>query len=160
MALMALGDTQTPVAAFRYLPQVQVDAETPGNTGATGWFLQKTHVDGQIEWVGVQLDQTAMPIMLGWRLWKAGEVSDAEMADMYRRMIKPAADFLVDGGKIALCWNDRTITPPWSPAGAVGRAGRLLPLHHRRRHHRPDGRRRDRARLGRRRLRHPLSGRR
>ncbi len=114
MALMALGDAETPVAAFRYLPQVQVTAETPGNTGATGWFLQKTHVDCQIEWVGVQLDQTAMPIMLGWRLWKAGEVSDAEMALMYTRMIKPAADFLVDGGTIALDWNDRTITPPWS----------------------------------------------
>ncbi|WP_426040203.1 glucan 1,4-alpha-glucosidase [Brevundimonas sp. TWP2-3-4b1] len=114
MALMALGDAETSVAAFRYLPQVQVTAETPGNTGATGWFLQKTHVDGQIEWVGVQLDQTAMPIMLGWRLWKAGEVSDAEMAQMYTRMIKPAADFLVDGGTIALNWNDRTITPPWS----------------------------------------------
>jgi glucoamylase len=114
MALMAMGDKQTPLAAFRYLPQVQVDGETPGNTGATGWFLQKTHVDGQIEWVGVQLDQTAMPIMLGWRLWKAGEVSDAEMARMYTAMIKPAADFLVDGGRIGLDWNDRTITPPWS----------------------------------------------
>jgi glucoamylase len=114
MALMALGDTETPAAAFRYLPQVQVDAETPGNTGATGWFLQKTHVDGQIEWVGVQLDQTAMPIMLGWKLWKAGEVSDAEMTEMYRRMIKPAADFLVTGGTVGLLWNDRTVTPPWS----------------------------------------------
>ncbi|MGV3578440.1 glucan 1,4-alpha-glucosidase [Brevundimonas sp.] len=114
MALMALGDTQTPVAAFRYLPQVQVDAETPGNTGATGWFLQKTHVDGQIEWVGVQLDQTAMPIMLGWKLWKAGEISDTEMARMYRQMIKPAADFLVTGGTVGLLWNDRTVTPPWS----------------------------------------------
>ena len=114
MALMALGDTETPVAAFRYLPQVQVDAETPGNTGATGWFLQKTHVDGQIEWVGVQLDQTAMPIMLGWKLWKAGVVSDAEMATAYRQMIKPAADFLVDGGKVGLLWNDATIKPPYS----------------------------------------------
>ena len=114
MALLALGDTETPLAAFRYLPQVQVRADTPGNTGATGWFLQKTHVDGEIEWVGVQLDQTAMPIMLGWRLWKAGEVSDAEMATMYSRMIKPAADFLVDGGKVGLLWNDRTITPPFT----------------------------------------------
>ncbi|WP_271144064.1 glucan 1,4-alpha-glucosidase [Brevundimonas sp. NIBR10] len=114
MALLALGDTETPLAAFRYLPQVQVRADTPGNTGTTGWFLQKTHVDGQIEWVGVQLDQTAMPIMLGWRLWKAGEVSDAEMATMYTRMIKPAADFLVDGGKVGLLWNDATITPPFT----------------------------------------------
>jgi glucoamylase len=114
MALMALGDAETPVAAFRYLPQVQVRADTPGNTGATGWFLQKTHVDGQIEWVGVQLDQTAMPIMLGWKLWKAGRIDDAELAAMYARMIKPAADFLVDGGKAGILWNDRQITPPWT----------------------------------------------
>lgn len=114
MALLALGDTETPLAAFRYLPQVQVNAETPGNTGATGWFLQKTHVDGEIEWVGVQLDQTAMPIMLGWKLWKAGLVSDAEMRAMYSRMIKPAADFLVDGGKVGLLWNDRQVAPPWT----------------------------------------------
>jgi len=114
MALMALGDRETPVAAFRYLPQVQVRADTPGNSGATGWFLQKTHVDGQVEWVGVQLDQTAMPIMLGWRLWKAGEVSDVEIAAMYRDMIKPAADFLVDGGKVGILWNDRQITPPFT----------------------------------------------
>ncbi|WP_374512717.1 glucan 1,4-alpha-glucosidase [Brevundimonas sp.] len=114
MALLALGDTETPLAAFRYLPQVQVDGETPGNTGAAGWFLQKTHVDGEIEWVGVQLDQTAMPIMLGWKLWKAGLVSDAEMTRMYGQMIRPAADFLVDGGTVGLLWNDRTITPPWT----------------------------------------------
>lgn len=114
MAMLALGDTETPLAAFRYLPQVQVRADTPGNTGATGWFLQKTWVDGTIEWVAVQLDQTAMPIMLGYKLWKAGLVSDAEMAGMYTRMIKPAADFLVEGGNLGLNWNDRTVTPPWT----------------------------------------------
>lgn len=114
MAMLALGDTETPLAAFRYLPQVQVNAQTPGNSGATGWFLQKTHVDGEIEWVGVQLDQTAMPIMLGWKLWKAGLVSDAEVSRMYGQMIKPAADFLVDGGTVGLLWNDRQITPPWT----------------------------------------------
>jgi len=114
MAMLALGDTETPLAAFRYLPQVQVTAQTPGSSGATGWFLQKTHVDGEIEWVGVQLDQTAMPIMLGWKLWEAGLVSDAEMSRMYGQMIKPAADFLVDGGTVGLLWNDREITPPWT----------------------------------------------
>lgn len=114
MAMLALGDTQTPLAAFRYLPKVQVRAETPGNTGATGWFLQKTQVDGQIEWLSVQLDQTAMPIMLAWKLWKAGVVSDAEMALAYEDMLRPAADFLVDGGKIGLQWNDVTVTPPFT----------------------------------------------
>src|SRR5690606_1152975 len=59
MALLALGDTQTPLVAFEYLKNVQVSDKTPGNQGATGWFLQKTHVDGEPEWVAVQLDQTA-----------------------------------------------------------------------------------------------------
>ena len=114
MALAALGDKETPLAAFNYLPQVQVGPNTPGNTGAGGWFLQKTHVDGELEWVAVQLDQTAMPIMLGYRLWKMGWLSDAQMADHFRSMMKPAADFLVDGGKIGLMWNDAEIKPPFT----------------------------------------------
>lgn len=112
MALLALGDTQTPLAAFNYLKTVQVSAQTKGNKGANGWFLQKTHVDGTIEWVGVQLDQTAMPIMLGWKLWQAGVVDEATLKAMYPTMLKPAADFLVKGGKIGLDWNKATITPP------------------------------------------------
>ncbi|MDY6806294.1 MAG: glycoside hydrolase family 15 protein, partial [Cyanobacteriota bacterium] len=100
MAFLALGDEETPVVAFEYLPKVQVKAETPGNSGATGWFLQKTHVDGTLEWVGVQLDQTAMPIMLGWKLWKAGILSDSEIAQWYRDMLKPAAEFLANGGTV------------------------------------------------------------
>ncbi|NBB64770.1 glucan 1,4-alpha-glucosidase, partial [Pseudomonas sp. ODNR1LW] len=114
MALAALGDKETPLAAFNYLPQVQVGANTPGNTGVGGWFLQKTHVDGELEWVAVQLDQTAMPIMLGYRLWKLGWLSDLEMADHYRTMMRPAADFLVNGGKVGLLWNDAEIKPPFT----------------------------------------------
>ncbi|VXB12570.1 glucan 1,4-alpha-glucosidase [Brevundimonas sp. G8] len=114
MALAALGDKETPLAAFNYLPQVQVGPNTPGNTGVGGWFLQKTHVDGELEWVAVQLDQTAMPIMLGYRLWKMGWLSDAQMTEQYQSMLKPAADFLVDGGKIGLLWNDSEIKPPFT----------------------------------------------
>jgi glucoamylase len=114
MALAALGDKETPLAAFHYLPQVQVKATTKGNTGVGGWFLQKTWVDGTIEWVGVQLDQTAMPIMLGWKLWKLGWLSDADLKAQYGAMIKPAADFLVDGGKVGIGWNTATITPPFT----------------------------------------------
>jgi glucoamylase len=114
MALAALGDKQTPLAAFHYLPQVQVKASTPGNTGVGGWFLQKTWVDGTTEWVGVQLDQTAMPIMLGWKLWKLGWLPEADLKAYYGKMIKPAADFLVDGGKVGIGWNHETITPPFT----------------------------------------------
>ena len=114
MALAALGDRQTPVAAFRYLPTVQVTDKTPGNHGATGWFQQKSHVDGTAEWVGVQLDQTAMPILLGARLEQLGFISKDELLKSYSAMLKPAATFLSHGGKVGLDWNDATITPPYS----------------------------------------------
>jgi len=112
MAFLAMGDTQTPKVAFEYLKKVQVTENTPGYEGTPGWFLQKTHVDGEIEWVGVQLDQTAMPIMLGWKLWQAGVLSDAEATHWYQQMLKPAADFLITGGKVKLDWNDTQINPP------------------------------------------------
>ncbi len=105
-AFLAVGDTETALAAYRYLPTVQVSDKTPGNRGVTGWFLQKTHVDGALEWVAVQQDQTAMPIMLGYKLWQAGVIDDAEMAQSYSAMLKPAADFLVDGGRVELLWNN------------------------------------------------------
>lgn len=112
MALAALGDRQTPLAAYRYLPRVQVGANTPNNRGAGGWFLQKSHVDGTPEWVAVQLDQTAAPIMLAWRLHDVGWLSDAELTASYRNVLKPAADFLVTGGDVNIDWNQNTVTPP------------------------------------------------
>jgi glucoamylase len=112
MALLALGDRETPVAALNYLKTVQVGAATPGNKGATGWFLQKTEVDGTPEWVGVQLDQTAMPVMLAWKLWQAGLVDKARLAELYRSSLRPAAMFLADGGKVDMLFNRATITTP------------------------------------------------
>ncbi|WP_428994949.1 glycoside hydrolase family 15 protein [Pseudoalteromonas ruthenica] len=114
MAFLAMGDTQTAKAAFNYLPKVQVREDTPGNQGDTGWFLQKTHVDGELEWVGVQLDQTAMPIMLAWKLYKGGVLSKNELTHWYRTMLQPAADFLVEGGLAKILWNDTQITPPYT----------------------------------------------
>ncbi len=112
MAFMAMGDFATAKTAFSYLDKVQVNDKTPGNRGDTGWFLQKTHVDGELEWVGVQLDQTAMPIMLAWKLYQHEQLSLAELTTWYNKMLKPAADFLVTGGKASILWNDTQITPP------------------------------------------------
>lgn len=114
MAMLALGDTQSPKVAFEYLQKVQVSAKTPGYQGTPGWFLQKTHVDGTLEWVGIQLDQTAMPVMLGWRLWQAGVLSDSEISHWYQQMLKPAADFLADGGRAKLDWNDISLQSPYT----------------------------------------------
>lgn len=114
MAMLALGDTQSPRVAFEYLEQVQASEKITGYSGTPGWFLQKTHVDGEPEWVGVQLDQTGMPIMLGWRLWKEGVLSDTEITHWYNKMLKPAANFLVDGGAVKILWNDTVIKPPYT----------------------------------------------
>lgn len=112
MAFLAMGDFETPLTAFQYLPKVQVRENTPMNNGVTGWFMQKTHVDGTIEWISIQLDQTAMPIMLGWQLWNKGILSDEKAIEWYNKMLKPAADFLVDGGQVDMDWNKITIAPP------------------------------------------------
>jgi glucoamylase len=112
MALLALGDKETPVAAMNYLKTVQVTKQTPGNQGASGWYLQKTHVDGTPEWMGVQLDQTAMPIMLAWKLWQAGLIDNARLAALYGAELKPAATFLAKGGDVAMRFNRAKITPP------------------------------------------------
>jgi glucoamylase len=112
MAFAALGDRETALAALRYLPAVQVGESTPGNRGAGGWFLQKAEVDGTPEWVAVQFDQVAMPIMLAWQLWQRGWLSDTELADSYIGMIRPAADFMVEGGETAIDWNNEQVNPP------------------------------------------------
>ncbi|RME66282.1 MAG: glucan 1,4-alpha-glucosidase [Alphaproteobacteria bacterium] len=112
MALLALGDRQTPLVAFEYLQRVQVTKDMPGYRGTPGWFLQKTHVDGTPEWVAVQLDQTAMPIMLGWKLWQAGLLDQARLAHWYAAMLRPAADFLAAGGQVAIGSNVARVTPP------------------------------------------------
>jgi glucoamylase len=114
MAMLALGDTESPRVAFEYLEKIQAGERIAGYSGAPGWFLQKTHVDGEPEWVGVQLDQTGMPIMLGWRLWKEGVLSDADITHWYNKMLKPAANFLADGGAVKIMWNDATIAPPFT----------------------------------------------
>jgi glucoamylase len=114
MALLALGDTQTPVVSFEYLEQVQVKSSTPGNSGATGWFLQKTHVDGTLEWYQVQMDQTAMPIMLGWKLWRAGLLTVSDLSHWYGTMLKPAAEFLANGGYVDLSGSAYQVDPPWT----------------------------------------------
>lgn len=97
MAFLALGDTQTPLIAFERLQNFQTD---------TGWYRQKTRVDGTPEWTAIQLDQTAMPIMLGWKLWKAGILTNSEISSWYTTMLKSAADFLSNGGD--------GVTPPWT----------------------------------------------
>src|SRR5206468_3234459 len=59
-----------------------------------GSFPQNVWVNGEIYWAGLQMDETAVPVILAYRLWKAGQINPADYWDMVRR----AADFIADFG--------------------------------------------------------------
>ena len=61
-ALLAAGDTSTPLRAMIYLAITQRD---------DGGFYQNFWIDGRPYWLGVQLDEVSFPIIACWRLWKA-----------------------------------------------------------------------------------------
>ncbi len=66
-ALMAAGDTTTPLRAMIYLAIAQNE---------DGGFYQNFWIDGRPYWTGVQLDEVSFPIMLAWRLWKANALGE------------------------------------------------------------------------------------
>ena len=61
-ALLAVGDTATPLRALIYLAITQRE---------DGGFYQNFWIDGRPYWTGLQLDEVSFPIILAWRLWKA-----------------------------------------------------------------------------------------
>lgn len=86
-ALLALGDTTTPLRALIYLAVAQ---------RADGGFHQNFWLDGEPYWEGEQLDETAFPILLAWRLHEQGALADY---DPYP-MVRLAAGFLVKQGPV------------------------------------------------------------
>ncbi len=66
-ALLAVGDTTTPLRALIYLDITQRD---------DGGFYQNFWIDGSPYWKGIQLDEVAFPIILAWRLWKASGLAN------------------------------------------------------------------------------------
>ena len=70
-ALLAAGDTTTPLRAMIYLAIAQRE---------DGGFYQNFWIDGDPYWTGVQLDEVAFPIILAWRLWKADALAQFDPA--------------------------------------------------------------------------------
>jgi len=66
-ALLAVGDTATPLRALIYLAITQRE---------DGGFYQNFWIDGDPYWTGVQLDEVSFPIILAWRLWKANALGN------------------------------------------------------------------------------------
>jgi glucoamylase len=66
-ALLAAGNTDTPLRALIYLAVAQ---------HPDGGFAQNFWVDGDTYWTGIQLDEVAFPIMLAWRLQRENGLAD------------------------------------------------------------------------------------
>jgi glucoamylase len=81
-ALMACGRTDTALRALVYLACTQ---------RPDGSFAQNFWIDGTPYWTGIQLDEVAFPIILAWRLWKAGGLGAFDVFPFVER----AAGFLI-----------------------------------------------------------------
>jgi glucoamylase len=81
-ALLACGRCETALRALVYLACTQ---------HSDGSFAQNFWIDGTPYWTGIQLDEVAFPIMLGWRLWKAGDLQKFKVFPF----VESAASFLV-----------------------------------------------------------------
>ncbi|KYF88029.1 hypothetical protein BE17_34625 [Sorangium cellulosum] len=104
LALLAAGDTRSPVAAARFMKSVQL-SDSDGtwdfdsiHVSKGGSFYQNTWSDGEPYWKGLELDQVGQPIDLCYQLHEEQIVT----ADACWDVVRGAADFLVAFG-------------PWTP---------------------------------------------
>ncbi len=86
--LLAAGSLDTARAVLDYLVAVQE---------ADGHWLQNSWLDGRPYWQGVQLDETAFPILLYDMLLRTGAIDRTE-SSRYGAMIEAAAGYIVRNG--------------------------------------------------------------
>ena len=82
-AFYAMGDKESADRALDYLFTVQQKPD--------GSFPQNSWLDGTPFWGSLQLDEVAYPLILAYQLGRTGP-------QVYRKNIKPAADFIVKHG--------------------------------------------------------------
>jgi glucoamylase len=99
-SFMALGDSRSAVASLDFLRGAQYGPQHGRwefgfrKRSKDGSFPQNMWVNGEPLWAGLQLDETAMPVVLAYRLWKGGQIRLPEYWDMVRR----AGDFIREFG--------------------------------------------------------------
>lgn len=84
---IAVGDYATAIGALKYLDNIQQEKD--------GSMPQNTWLNGTPYWGGEQLDETAMAIILAWRLEHDPNNKLAGQVDYYNSLVKDAADFLL-----------------------------------------------------------------
>ena len=87
-AFLAAGAGPAAKAVLDYLMAVQE---------ADGHWVQNSWLDGRPYWQGVQMDETAFPILLYDMLLRAGAISSSD-AQHYAPMIEAAAGYIVRAG--------------------------------------------------------------
>jgi glucoamylase len=88
-ALLTAGDTVSANDAVSYLFNIQMQTKAGDKPySVPGRFPQNTYVNGTIYWNGTQMDETAMPVILAWKLHRT---------DLWPK-IKMAAEFLSHNG--------------------------------------------------------------
>src|SRR5262249_38714457 len=101
---MALRDYRSAIASLNFLRSAQFGPkdgrwEFGGRAHVKdGSFRQNMWGNGDPFGAGLQLDEVAMPVVLAYRFWKAGQIRIDDYWDMVRR----AADFIQSFG-------------PWTP---------------------------------------------
>jgi glucoamylase len=106
--MLAAGDVFTPLRALVYLACSQQP---------DGGFPQNFWIDGTPYWKGIQLDEVAFPILLAWRLWKAGGLAQF---DPYP-MVRAAARYILHYGPITQQerWEECSGYSPSTMAAAI-----------------------------------------
>ncbi|MGH7831442.1 MAG: glycoside hydrolase family 15 protein, partial [Candidatus Binatia bacterium] len=84
-ALLSTGDAETPLRALIYIAASQCP---------DGGFYQNFWINGEPYWRGVQLDETAFPVMLAWKLKELQALQDF---DPYPMILKAAHHLIRQG---------------------------------------------------------------
>src|SRR5580658_6576197 len=108
-ALLACGRIDTARRALIYLARTQ---------RPDGSFAQNFWIDGRPYWTGVQLDEVAFPLILTWRIWKAGGLGNWDVLPFIER----AAGFLVKNAPITHQerWEENSGYSPSTLAAVIG----------------------------------------
>lgn len=109
--LLAAGATHESLAVLHYLRLAQEP---------DGHWLQNMWLDGSAYWEGVQLDETAFPILLTNMLFKHG-VIDKDMLEAFLPMVRNAVRFLVKSGPCSQedRWEENAGYSPFTLAAVI-----------------------------------------
>jgi glucoamylase len=88
-ALLATGQVATPLRALLWLTCIQKP---------DGSFPQNSWIDGTPYWQGIQLDEMAAPLLLGWRIWRSAP-EDFNRA-VFRPVLARANAYLIVAGPV------------------------------------------------------------